>query len=168
MWDFFKYLVDKINLKDFTMLIVFLFLAFAFVPTEVHLYFNPKTPAFFPDWLSLGNVFNVIISLIALLCWQALVKFISNKCEERKNAQIERKWKNVLESLSDEEMEVIYAITKNHFQPKMLDSTPVVIGLLAKNVIEFAMTDNWGCEYYRLNPQFEQCFLNAYTQSCGE
>ncbi|WP_242650090.1 hypothetical protein [Rodentibacter trehalosifermentans] len=154
-------LVLRILFGHFTMFLVFLFVGFAFMPPEWALYLNAKTPAFFPDWFTLANFGSFVFACVATMIWILVTKPIVKKAEE-----INRFYKNkaVLESLSDDEIEIVYSITENHFRPKALDSTPDVISLLAKGVI-VRKGQHWGESLYQLTPSFKACFLKEYAKS---
>ena len=46
MWDFFKFLIQTVRLKDFTMWLVLLILLYAFQPFEWYLFLQQKSPAY--------------------------------------------------------------------------------------------------------------------------
>ncbi|WP_426839709.1 hypothetical protein [Glaesserella parasuis] len=154
-------LVSRILFGHFTMFLVFLFVGFAFIPAEWALYLNNKTPAFFPDWFSLANFGSFVFACVATMIWILVTKPIVRKVEE-----INRFYKNkaILESLSDDEIAIVYAITNNHFRPTALDSNADVITLLAKGVI-VRKGFYWGDTLYQLTPSFRACFLKEFAKS---
>ena len=154
-------LVSRILFGHFTMFLVFLFVGFAFIPSEWALYFNNKTPAFFPDWFTLANFGSFVFACVATMIWILVTRPIIRKVE-----QINLFYKNkaILESLSDDEIAIIYEITKNHFLPTALDSGVEVISLLAKGVIIRSGT-YLGDGLYKLSPSFKACFLKEFARS---
>ncbi|OOH91883.1 hypothetical protein BMT54_01885 [Pasteurellaceae bacterium 15-036681] len=157
-------LVSRILLSDFTMWLVFLFIGFAFIPPEVVFYLNPKTPAFFPEWFSLSNMASVIFSFVAFMIWHPLSKLLKSRM---KQFLVRRKELNKLESLSDDEMQIIYEFTDNHFDSIAFIATPTVISLLAKGVI-IKESSQFGAEAkYRLSPKFKRVFLAEFSKSAG-
>lgn len=156
-------LVSRILFGHFTMFLVFLFVGFAFMPSEWALYFNNKTPAFFPDWFTLANFGSFVFACVATMIWILVTKPIMQNIEETKMFY---KNKAILESLSDDEIGIVYAITNNHFRPTLFDSNSDVIALLSKGVIEQS-GKNFGKPLYKLNPSFEACFLKEFAKSAN-
>lgn len=154
-------LVSRILFGHFTMFLVFLFVGFVFIPNEWALYLNNKTPAFFPDSITLANFGSFVFACLATMVWILITKPIVKKVEK-----INRFYKDkaILESLSDDEIAVVYAITDNHFYPTALDSTANVIALLAKGVIVrkgYYLRET----LYQLTPSFKACFLKEFEKS---
>ena len=154
-------LVSRILFGYFTMFLVFLFIGFAFIPSEWAIYLNAKTPAFFPDWFTLANFGSLVFACVATMIWILVTKPVVKKAEE-----INRFYKNkaILESLSDDEIAIVHEIIGNHFRPTALDQSSDVITLLAKGVI-FRKGQYWGASLYQLTPSFKDCFLKEFVKS---
>lgn len=161
MWDFLSKFLERTNLKDFSMWLVFLFIGFAFIPQSWVQWLNAKTPAFFPDWFTLANLGSVVFSLLALLVWQSLSASFTAYSQKLFTY---RKYKTLLESLSDDEIAIVYEITSNHFSKTPLDSTSDVISLLSKGIIRRAGY-SLGATYYILNEEFKNVFLKEFEKS---
>lgn len=71
MWDFLKFLIKRIVIKDFSMWLLFLLIFWVFMPSEIKAFLNPKTPAFFPDWFTMSD-FAAIVFFIAHVCYLAI------------------------------------------------------------------------------------------------
>lgn len=157
MWDFFKYLLDKISIKEVTMFLIFLLFTYMFIPVEITNVLIDKTPPLFKSWLHLGDILNITISLVLYLICKPLLRAALEYIEYRKQ-------KKLLENLDDEEIKIVYEMMKNHFQKKAFDSTPVIMSLLSKQILVFQeqMIDF----YYKLNPAFQDCFLKEFRKSC--
>ena len=74
MWDFFKYLLDKISIKEVTMFLIFLLFAYMFMPVEITNVLIDKTPPLFKSWLHLGDILNITISLVLYLICKPLLR----------------------------------------------------------------------------------------------
>lgn len=158
MWDFFKYLLDRVHFTELVMFFIFLLISFWLVPVEITEYFRAKTPVLFKSWFHLGDVFNLVFAAVLYLIYKPTFAWLKKIYQERQQ-------RNLLESLDDEEMDVVYAIMKNHFQPISLGSDPVIMSLLSKKVLMFQ--DNiMGENYYLLTPEFKTCFLSEFRKSC--
>ncbi|WP_233139465.1 hypothetical protein [Aggregatibacter actinomycetemcomitans] len=62
-------ILTKVVFNHMTMFFVFLFVGFTFIPTELTLYLNAKTPAFFPDWFTLANFGSLVFGFVATMIW---------------------------------------------------------------------------------------------------
>lgn len=111
MWDFFKYLLDKISIKEGTMFLIFLLFTYMFMPVEITNVLIDKTPPLFKSWLHLGDILNITISLVLYLICKPLLRAALEYIEYKKQ-------KNLLENLDDEEIEIVYEMMENHFQKK--------------------------------------------------
>lgn len=162
MWDFFKHLSDKVKLTELTVFIIFLLLAVAaLVPRllpEVTALLQDNSPQLLKSWFHFGDLLNIAVALVLYLSSRPALIFIKNWWQEKKQRKL-------LESLDDDEIKVVYAMMANHFQPKVFDSSPIVMTLVSKNVLTFQehYTDNY---YYCLTPAFQDCFLKEFRKSC--
>lgn len=62
-------ILTKVVFNHMTMFFVFLFIGFTFIPPELTLYLNAKTPAFFPDWFTLANFGSIVFALVSTMIW---------------------------------------------------------------------------------------------------
>lgn len=156
-------LVSRILFGHFTMFLVFLFVGFAFMPSEWALYLNNKAPAFFPGWFTLAGFGSFVFACVATMIWILVTRPIIRKIE-----QINLFYKNkaILESLSDDEIAIVYTITNNHFLPTALDSGADVISLLAKGVI-IRSGSYFGDGLYELSSSFKACFFKEFAKSAN-
>ena len=67
-------ILTKVVFNHMTMFFVFLFIGFAFIPPELTLYLDAKTPAFFPDWFTLANFGSLIFALVSTMVWILISK----------------------------------------------------------------------------------------------
>ena len=104
-------ILTKVVFNHMTMFFVFLFIGFTFIPPELTLYLNAKTPAFFPDWFTLANFGSLIFALVSTMIWilisNAAKSIFSKLRESLKTNSEQARLINLLHNLSPEEQYVL-------------------------------------------------------------
>lgn len=162
MWDFAKFLVERIYLRDLVMWIIFSITGYLAFPVDWVVFVNSKTPAHFPDWLGLFDLFIISVSLLLSISAKATLSLF-RKYRRQKDLlnEIDRVY-DFLCSLSPEEEVVIADILSNNKQPTKLTDTPTVLGLEFKgiilNIIELGYEPR-----YILSPAAEQILAKNFA-----
>lgn len=145
-------ILTKVVFNHMTMFFVFLFIGFTFIPNELTLYLNPKTPAFFPDWFTLADfgalVFALVATIIWILCYNATKSIISKRRESSAINNEKSRLIKLLYALSSDEQAVLSMICLNRPLALVDDKTRLTIEKLRlKGVISYGFNGE-----YEVNP----------------
>ncbi|CAD90785.1 hypothetical protein Aaphi23p09 [Haemophilus phage Aaphi23] len=146
-------ILTKVVFNRMTMFFVFLFVGFTFIPTELTLYLNAKTPAFFPDWFTLANFGSLVFGFVATMIWilsSNAIKSLINKtrCSIKANSE-QAKLLELLPTLSGTEKEILALsclgeqIWRDDFKTKI-----AIEKLLELKLISYG----WVSNRYEVNP----------------
>lgn len=139
MWDFFKFLIQTVRLKDFTMWLVLLILLYAFQPFEWYLFLQQKSPAYLPDWVGLGDVSLVAISLICSLTFQFAFQGVKTKYSEYKQTKsLKAEISHVsveLGRMSSEEIAVVRELLNANGKPLEIANHSIALTLEHKEIV---------------------------------
>ena len=159
-------ILTKIVFNHLTMFLVFLFIGFTFIPPELTLYLNAKTPAFFPDWFTLANFGSLIFALVSTMIWilisNAAKSIFSKLRESLKTNSEQARLINLLHNLSAEEQHVLAMSCLNERIIFPDDITQLAIEkLLSKELISYG----WINDKYELNPLIRDAVLARLDKS---
>lgn len=159
-------IITKVAFNHMTMFCVFLFIGFAFIPPELTLYLNAKTPAFFPDWFTLANFGSLIFALVSTMIWilisKATKSIISKLRESLKTNSEQARLINLLHNLSTEEQHVLAMSCLNERIIFPDNITQLAIQkLLSKELISYG----WTNDKYELNPLIRDVVLARLDKS---
>ena len=148
-----NFIITKVAFNHMTMFLVFLFIGFAFIPTELTLYLNAKTPAFFPDWFTLANLGSLVFALVSMMIWilgaKALESLTHKTLHSLKNESKQEKLLALLPTLSGTEKEILALsclgeqIFKDDFKTKVAIEKLIALELISQG---------WGYNRYEVNP----------------
>ena len=140
-------ILTKVVFNHMTMFFVFLFIGFTFIPPELTLYLNAKTPAFFPDWILISNAAKSIFSKLR---------------ESLKTNSEQARLINLLHNLSPEEQHVLAMSCLNERIIFPDNRTQLAIEkLLSKELISYG----WTNDKYELNPLIRNVVLAKLDKS---
>ena len=153
-------ILTKVVFNHMTMFFVFLFVGFTFIPPELTLYLDAKTPAFFPDWFTLANFGSLIFALVSTMIWilisKATKSIISKLRESLKTNSEQARLINLLHNLSTEEQYVLAMSCLNERIIFPDNRTQLAIEkLLSKELISYG----WTNDKYELNPLIRNVVL---------
>ena len=145
-------ILTKVVFNHMTMFFVFLFVGFTFIPPELTLYLDAKTPAFFPDWFTLANFGSIVFALVSTMIWilafNAINPVISKCIKSRQLKNEELRLTRLLYSLSSEEQEALSMICLNRPLVLTSDKTRLCIEKLRlKGIISYGFNGD-----YEINP----------------
>ena len=146
-------ILTKVVFNHMTMFFVFLFVGFTFIPSELTLYLDAKTPAFFPDWFTLANFGSLIFALVSTMIWilsSSAIKSIIFKLRKSVKTNSEQaRLTNLLSNLSIEEQRVLAMSCLNERIIFPDNRTQLAIEkLLSKELISYG----WTNDKYEVNP----------------
>lgn len=154
-------ILTKVVFNHMTMFFVFLFIGFTFIPTELTLHLNAKTPAFFPDWFTLANFGSLVFALVATMIWiiaTNALKLLFNQFHKSVKANSEQQTLlALLPSLSAKEKEILALaclgerIWQDDFKTKI-----AVEKLLELKLISCS----WVYNQYEVNPLIRPSLIN--------
>ena len=153
-------ILTKVVFNHMTMFFIFLFIGFTFIPPELTLYLNAKTPAFFPDWFTLANFGSLIFALVSTMIWilisNAAKSIFSKLRESLKTNSEQARLINLLYNLSTEEQHVLAMSCLNERIIFPDNRTQLAIEkLLSKELISYG----WTNDKYELNPLIRNVVL---------
>lgn len=124
---FLNTLIKRVVLGEFVMWLIFLFVGLAFIPAEWALFLNARTPAFFPDWLSLSHLGVVVFSFVSLMVYYGVVSAIKRLFEAIRNYRENQRYHShveqlrvVMKALSESERSAVKLIIRNQFSPTLI------------------------------------------------
>lgn len=159
-------ILTKVVFNHMTMFFVFLFIGFTFIPPELTLYLNAKTPAFFPDWFTLANFGSLIFALVSTMIWilisNAAKSIFSKLRESLKTNSEQARLINLLHNLSTEEQHVLAMSCLNERIIFPDNRTQLAIEkLLSKELISYG----WTNDKYELNPLIRDVVIAELDKS---
>ncbi|MDO4698334.1 MAG: super-infection exclusion protein B [Pasteurellaceae bacterium] len=162
MWDFAKFIIRRVKLRDFVMWLIFTLLSYMFIPSAWVLAINSRTPAHFPDWLNLSDISLILFGLICSLLMKSFLKILS---EYKETKEIKKEIKVVnehLSTMSAAEIAVVREIIQHKNEPTLISNTPVAFSLEYKgiilNIIQIGYTPR-----YILTPVAEQILAHNFA-----
>lgn len=124
-------IITKVAFSHMTIFCIFLFIGITFIPNELTLYLNPKTPAFFPDWFTLADfgalVFALVATIIWILCYNTAKSIISKRRESSAINNEKSRLTELLYALSSDEQAVLSMICLNRCLALADDKTRLTI-----------------------------------------
>lgn len=156
MWDFFKFLLKTVRLTDFSMWLAIVILLYALQPSDWYLFLQHKSPAYFPDWVGLGDLallcVSLILSLILKFAYQGVkAKYVQYTQTQNLKEEIDLV-STELGKMSSEEIAAVRSLLQENGKALEINPHSVALTLEHKSIVQNVAP--FGCKaLYQLTPE---------------